>query len=120
MYISTLAGELGLLLPEDQIVLRPWEMLAVLPGEHDSVLPSLGTLVGGLGQPESCGKLAMFNAYAIKPTFHNPAFNVFDPLPRILIPSLAYQPGNYYHHMRIVKALPFPTVEISLREGGQI
>ena len=64
-------------------------MLAVLPGEHDSVLPSLGTLVGGLGQPESCGKLAMFNAYAIKPTFHNPAFNVFDPLPRILIPSLA-------------------------------
>ena len=56
MYISTLAGELDLLLPEDQIVLLPWEMLAVLPGEHDSVLPGLGTLAGGLGQPESCGE----------------------------------------------------------------
>ena len=54
----------------------------------------------------------------IKPTFHILP-HVFNPLPRILIPSLTYQPENYYHHMRIVKALPLPTVEISLGKGGQ-
>ena len=43
--LGTLAGGLGRVVPEEQIDLLLSEMLAVLPGERDSVI--LGPLEGG-------------------------------------------------------------------------